>query len=50
MLVFVQDPASIVRGESRSLWAKLPLSDSELVPQCQDLRVLVSIAHRQQPE
>jgi len=38
------------RGEPRPVRAQLPLQDRDLVAQCQDFRVLVTVAHRQQPQ
>ena len=38
------------RGEPRPGGAELPLQDRDLVPQDQDLHVLVPIAHREPPQ
>ena len=38
------------RGELHLAGTELPLKDGELMAQGEDLRVLVAIAHRQQPQ
>ena len=40
----------VARGEPRPGRAQLPLQDRDLVAQHQDLRVLVPVTHRQQPQ
>ena len=40
----------ITRGEPDPVRTELPVQDRELVAQREDLRVLVSAAHRQQPQ
>jgi len=40
----------VARPEPRPDRAQLPLQDHDLVPQHQDLRVLVPVTHRQQPQ
>ncbi|MGH3288285.1 MAG: hypothetical protein ACRDPD_26985 [Streptosporangiaceae bacterium] len=40
----------VARREPRPGHAQLPLQDRDLVPQHQDLHVLVPLAHRQQPQ
>jgi hypothetical protein len=43
-----REEGAVFRGESDLLGAQLPLQDSDLVAQRQDLRILGAVAHRQQ--
>jgi hypothetical protein len=45
-----REQGSIAGCEPYSVRAQLPLQDGELMPQRQDLRILVAVAHRQQPQ